>query len=98
MKLPADFVLLQDIVLPHIAKIIKNYVTGMHMNIMSHPPSSSDLTSNHNILSWIRNQIKFETMNALENVKKEVFETWKNSDITLINKCIELMPKRFQAV
>ena len=37
-------------------------------------------------------------MKALESAKNEVFESQKYLHLTLLNKCIQSMPKRFEEV
>ena len=98
LKLPKDFIFLQDNAPAHTAKLCQEFYKEKKLNLMPFPPNSPDLNPIENVWSHIENEIRYKPLNILEDLKKEVENAWNNMDKKIIQKCIESMPICLEAV
>ena len=82
----------------HTAILIKASFTRNYIINVLYSLSSPNMSFFDNLWTWVRYHIELKTLNALEDVKSKVANTPNNMNFTFINKCVELMSKRFQAI
>ena len=84
----------------HNAKIIKEWKVNHSIQTLDWPSSFSDLNLIENIWSILKNwlQAREPRPQRIDEIKQAVMEEWNAITVEEIQKCVDSMPKRIQAV
>lgn len=102
-----DTIFMQDNAPIHTSKLLREYLAEMHFNILTWPPYSPDLNPIENLWSMLKERIlkrypELSTMSKNEETLRKLCEAavivWHDFEIELVNRLIESVPRRVEAI
>lgn len=98
LKIRDNFMFQSDNDPKHTSKLAKKWLNDNNIETIEWPPQSPDLTFIENLWDFVDRNITSDKRTSISMFRKAIFETWKNTPQELIDKCVDSIPRRLEAV
>jgi transposase len=98
LKIKDHFIFQSDNDPKHTSKKSKEWLAQNLIECLEWPSQSPDLNIIENLWEYLDRQIEPKFRKSIKDFKTAIFREWKNIPKELIDKCIESIPRRLQAV
>lgn len=97
-KMPLRFKFQQDNDPKHSSKVLKQVFNDEQIPVLKWPSQSPDLNPIENLWEIVDRKLRTRTYSNKDDLLAGLQEQWVNLDMNIIDKLIESMPRRCQAV
>lgn len=97
-KMPLRFKFQQDNDPKHSSKVLKQVFNDEQIPVLKWPSQSPDLNPIENLWETVDRKLRTRTYSNKDDLLAGLQEQWVNLDMNIIDKLIESMPRRCQAV
>ena len=87
----------QDNARPHTARVTMEWLTQHVPQLIDWPANSADLSPIENMWLLLKNATEKENAHSVAEFRAAVAQTWENSDLDIIRRLIDTMPRRLKA-
>ena len=98
MGIADNFIFQQDNDPKHTSNIAKGWFADNNIEKLEWPPQSPDLSYIENLWDFVDRKVHSNKFKSLQDFRKSISETWKNIPQEVIDKHIDSIPRRLEAV
>lgn len=97
-NLPSNWILQQDNDPKHTSSLARDYYARHHLKLLKWPSQSPDLNPIEHLWADIKRRLRGKRFSSKKDFEEKVTETWYQTDVELVKKLIDSMPRRLLAV